>query len=285
MPPSPASGRPPAREGISATKTVLRGVVPPGQFWAARAGDSPFAPGTLLEPGTQLLGPVPAWHFPDLPEEAPIPFDYQVLHVDADLIIVHKPHFLPTTSNGRLVRQTLQTRLRVDFAEPDIVPLHRLDRLTAGVVVCSRNPQTRAAYQQLFSQRQVRKTYQARTVRPLSPVSPPPQEIVLGMRKVKGCRQVLADAAGTPTRTWVQPHPEYVELRPLTGHTHQLRVLLNHLGAPIVGDDTYPVDKGLDLYDFSSPLQLLAYSLEFTDPLTSRARKYVAPYSFGGSLD
>ena len=123
--------------------------------------------GTVLEPGTELPGPTLAWYHPDVPAEEPIPFDYSVLYADSDLIVADKPHFLPTTSNGRLVRETLQTRLRVDFGEEDIVPLHRLDRLTAGLVLCSRNPHTRGAYQRLFQDRAVAKHYQARLTAPL----------------------------------------------------------------------------------------------------------------------
>lgn len=130
---------------------MLTGIVPATPtYWAGEAGDSAFSPGTRLEPGTLLPGPTLAWYHPSIPPEVPIPFDYRVVYEDGDLIVVDKPHFLPTTSNGRIVRETLQTRLRVDYGEDSIVPLHRLDRLTSGLVLCSRNPRTRAAYQ-LFS--------------------------------------------------------------------------------------------------------------------------------------
>ena len=134
--PVPNSGRPPARAGISPRKTVLRGRVPEeGEYFAARAGDSPFSPGTVLPLGAALPHPVPAWYHPAVPPERPIPFDYSVVHADSDLIVADKPHFLPTTTNGRLQHETLQTRLRVDFGEDDIVPLHRLDRLTAIMLI------------------------------------------------------------------------------------------------------------------------------------------------------
>ena len=147
--PVPNSGRPPARAGISPRKTVLRGRVPEEEYFAARAGDSPFARHRAVArrrtPASRarLVPPCGA-------AGAPIPFDYSVVHADRDLIVADKPHFLPTTTNGRLQRETLQTRLRVDFGEDGIVPLHRLDRLTAGLVICSRNPETRAAYQRIF---------------------------------------------------------------------------------------------------------------------------------------
>ena len=86
---------------------------------------------------------------------------------------------------------------------------------------------------------------------------------------------MLVDDRGTRTETRVRRvGDDVVELEPLTGHTHQLRVVLNHLGTPIVGDDTYPVDRGLSLHDFSSPLHLLAAAASFPDPLTGEYRVF-----------
>ena len=263
--------RPPAREGISPRKVMLTGIVPASPtYWAGEAGDSAFSPGTRLEPGTQLPGPTLAWYHPSVLDEEPIPFDYRVVYEDRDLIVADKPHFLPTTSNGRIVRETLQTRLRVDFGEDSIVPLHRLDRLTSGLVLCSRNPRTRPAYQRLFQERAVTKHYRASVSTPLWFEG----TLQLGMRRVRGERQVLVDPAGTPTQTRVRAQGTVVDVWPLTGHTHQIRVVLNHLGHPIVGDDTYPVDRGLDLYDFSTPLQLAHIAMRFTDPVSGQERVF-----------
>ncbi len=217
-----------------------------------------------------LPGPTLAWYHPSVPSEEPIPFDYRVVYEDGDLIVVDKPHFLPTTSNGRIVRETLQTRLRVDFNEDSIVPLHRLDRLTSGLVLCSRNPHTRAAYQQLFQKRAVVKHYRAQVAAPFSFDG----TVRLGMRRARGERQVRVDSAGTPTVTRVRASGTTADVWPFTGHTHQIRVVLNHLGHPIVGDDTYPVDRGLDLYDFSTPLLLSHVALSFSDPVTGRKREF-----------
>lgn len=254
---------------------MLSGRVPAfPAYVAGSAGDSPFEVGEALVPGTVLDRPVPAWFHPDVPPEPEIPFTYEVLHVDEDLIVVDKPHFLPSTTNGRIIRETVQTRLRVEFGEDDIVPLHRLDRLTAGVLVCSRRPETRGAYQRLFQERLVGKTYLARVLGEPT-VGGAPEVVRLGMRKEKGRRQTLVDAHGTPTETVLRKvGASVVELEPLTGHTHQLRVLLNHLGTPIMGDDTYPVDRGLALRDFTTPLHLLAVGVAFRDPLTGGQRAF-----------
>lgn len=192
------------------------------------------------------------------------------MYEDGDLIVVDKPHFLPTTSNGRIVRETLQTRLRVDYGEEEIVPLHRLDRLTSGLVLCSRNPRTRPAYQRLFQDRAVTKRYRAEVATPMRFEG----TVHLGMRRVRGERQVRVDASGVPTVTRVRARGTAVDVWPLTGHTHQIRVVLNHLGHPIVGDDTYPVDRGLSLYDFSTPLQLSHIAMSFKDPLSGEKREF-----------
>ena len=116
------------------------------------------------------------------------------------------------------------------------------------------------------------KTYRARVTQPLQFEG----MVTLRMAKPHGSRQVVVDPAGTPTQTFVRASGKDVELQPLTGHTHQLRVLLNHLGSPICGDDTYPVDKGLALYDFSEPLQLVHERLEFIDPICGARRQFFA---------
>jgi tRNA pseudouridine32 synthase/23S rRNA pseudouridine746 synthase len=273
------------------------------------------------------------FHRPVPPEER-IPFEVGIVFEDDDLLVVDKPHFLASTPNGRFVRECVVTRLRVDLGQPDLVAIHRLDRITAGLLVLSKRPETRGRYQRLFQDRRVSKTYRA-----LAPAPPPELEfpLVRESRLVKpvGGRQVH-EVAGEPnavsrirllrtitTRTsvsgaawppqregsdheqrdrWegergapprrgdsdVDPRDrtrgedeapprrgvaEY-ELEPVTGKTHQLRVHMNALGLPILGDPVYPVDLAPDPYDFSSPLQLLAAKIEFDDPLTGLSRRF-----------
>ena len=263
----------PVVAGISPRRVVLRGMVPADRTYVAGdAGDSPFRFGETIPAGTVLERPMPAWFAPEIPPEPAIPFTHEVLECTGRYVVVDKPHFLPATTNGRIVRETVQTRLRVELDNPDIVPLHRLDRLTAGVLLCSTDPASRAAYQTLFQRCRVTKTYLARVVGE-PPVGEDWTTIDVPMRKLPGQRAVRVTGGGIPTRTRVRRAGDrIVELRPVTGHTHQLRVLLAHLGCPIVGDDTYPVDRGLDLRDFSQPLGLVATCLQLTDPVDGRPR-------------
>lgn len=78
-------------------------------------------------------------------EEPHIPFECEVLYENDAIIVVDKPHFLATTPRGMWYRETALIRLREQYGEPDIVPAHRLDRLTAGIVVFVRKPELRGA--------------------------------------------------------------------------------------------------------------------------------------------
>ncbi|NEG88728.1 pseudouridine synthase, partial [Bifidobacterium aerophilum] len=104
-------------------------------------------------------------------DEPRIPFDFEVLYEDAGIIVIDKPHFLATTPRGMWYRETALIRLRERYGEPDIVPAHRLDRLTAGVVVFVRDPALRGAYQMLFQERRTTKVYEC--LAPAAPIRRP----------------------------------------------------------------------------------------------------------------
>ena len=231
------------------------------------------------------------------------------MHVDEHLVVVDKPHFLATMPRGRHVTQTALVRLRRLLAEPDLAPAHRLDRLTAGVLLFTRRPPERAAYQRLFADREARKEYRALAglPRPLrsgvSPVEPgvSPLELVerrtvrvanrivktagdLRARVVDGPANAVSDITlerevdGPPAGCATFRLGEY-RLVPHTGRTHQLRLHMASLRVPILGDPLYPeVDDDLaaapDRGDFSQPLRLIASRLEFTDPVTGEERRF-----------
>ncbi|QTH60781.1 pseudouridine synthase [Corynebacterium hindlerae] len=253
----------PARDGISPLRVVLRSVVPSDRtYYAGASGDSGFAFGSVLEPGTVLPKPTPAWYHEEVQPEDPIPFQEIPVFQGCGLMVVDKPAFVPSTPNGRIVRETVQTRQRVATGNDDIVAVHRLDRLTCGLLALSTSAETRGFYQQQFAQRHAKKRYRA-VVSGNLPLGTEWQTFELPMLKVKGERQVRVDTRGKKTVTRARLlQDSLVELEPLTGHTHQLRVLCSHLGAPIDGDDTYPIDNGLQLDNFSDTLKLCATHLE-----------------------
>jgi tRNA pseudouridine32 synthase/23S rRNA pseudouridine746 synthase len=219
-------------------------------------------------------------YYREVRDEQPIPFKEVVLYVDDDLVVVDKPHFLPVAPVGQYVRETLLVRLQATLGNRDLAPLHRIDRATAGLVMFSANPATRNAYQSLFRLRSIHKCYEA-----LAPALPNEQfpltrrtrlergEPFIRSREVDG-------QANTETRievletntTW-----RYA-LYPVTGKKHQLRVHMAALGAPIRNDDLYPEMIGRAADDFGRPLQLLAKSIAFVDPLTGAARHFTSTF-------
>jgi tRNA pseudouridine32 synthase/23S rRNA pseudouridine746 synthase len=213
-------------------------------------------------------------YFREVAAETPIPFTETVIHADEHLVAVDKPHFLPVTPAGGFVEETLLARLIRRFDNPALVPLHRIDRLTAGLVLFSANPGTRAVYQALFRERLIEKRYEA--IAPGLPGSVFP--LVRRSRIVTGEPFFrMHEIDGDPNS---ETHMDVIEradacwryaLTPVTGKKHQLRVHMAALGAPILGDLLYPTLGDQD-DDYARPLQLLAKSLAFADPLDGRPR-------------
>ncbi|MEV8323497.1 pseudouridine synthase [Kitasatospora sp. NPDC056731] len=232
----------------------------------------PVAPDEPFRPGAHL------WFYRDLPEEVYVPFELEVLHRDEHLVVVDKPHFLATTPRGRHVVETALSRLRHSLDLPALSPAHRLDRLTAGLAMFVVRPEERGAYQTLFSDRLVRKEYQA--IAPYDPALDLPRTVrshILKERGVIAARELDAPPNSESRIDLLERRDGLARyrLRPLSGRTHQLRLHMCGLGVPILGDPVYPVvlpEPAPD--DFRRPLQLLASVLEFTDPLTGREHRF-----------
>ena len=203
-------------------------------------------------------------------EEPHIPFECEVLYENDAIIVVDKPHFLATTPRGMWYRETALIRLREQYGEPDIVPAHRLDRLTAGIIVFVRKPELRGAYQMLFQNPAIRASHICKDRGRLQAYEIP--ETINA--------QTLIERGSTVRCFDGKAYVNYV-LHPKTGKTHQLRVHMNSLGLPILGDDFYPniVQRSYD--DFSQPLELVARELRFDDPVTGEPRTFVSKVPLG----
>ncbi|KWV14464.1 pseudouridine synthase [Xanthomonas translucens] len=219
-------------------------------------------------------------YFREVADEAPIAAVERIVHADAHLVVADKPHGLPVTPSGRYLRETLLARLVARLGNPALVPLHRLDRATAGLVLFSADPGSRAAYQALFRERRIAKTYQA-----LAPALPGQVfPLVRASRLVRGepfFRMAEADGeANSLTRIAVLDAPDgplwRYALAPVTGRKHQLRVHMAALGAPILGDTLYPQLRAEGDDACACVLQLLACGLSFDDPLSGQARHFAS---------
>ncbi|WP_174236885.1 pseudouridine synthase [Stutzerimonas nosocomialis] len=219
-------------------------------------------------------------YFREVPDEKPIPFAAQVLHLDEHLLVADKPHFLPVMPAGEYVSETLLARLCRQVGNADLVPIHRIDRLTAGLVLFSTNPDSRGRYQALFRERMIDKRYEA-----ICPALPH-----LDFPRVERLHMVEGEPFFLMKRGDGEPNSETrievlerrdgfwrYALHPVTGRKHQLRLQMATLGAGICNDPFYPelLERGRrDQDDYSQPLKLLARGLAFRDPLTGEARQF-----------
>ncbi|MET0982638.1 MAG: pseudouridine synthase [Telluria sp.] len=248
--------------------------------WAARLerGEVVDATGNPLQADSHVRKGMRIWYYRELDGlEAPIPFRERILFQDAHLLVVDKPHFLPMIPTGRFLHETLLVRLKAQLELPHLTPIHRLDRETAGVVIFSHNVETRGRYQSMFQKRVVRKTYEA-LAGPMEGRSFP---FTYRSRMVDGDKFfVMREEEGEPNSETVIEELERrgdivrYRLHPHTGRKHQLRLHLASLGAPILNDAFYPVALPCKGDDFSAPLQLLARSISFDDPLTGEPRTF-----------
>jgi len=245
-----------------------------GEAAAAKvlAGEVVCADGSVVQAGTVLPSGASVYLYRDLPDEVPVPFDIPILHRDDDIVVADKPHFLATMPRGGHVAQTATVRLRRSLELPELSPAHRLDRLTAGVLLFTVRREVRGAYQTMFARGGAAKTYLAR-----AGVSSLDFPLTVRSRIVKQRGRLQAfEEPGEPNAETLVEHlgDGLYRLTPRTGRTHQLRVHMASLGLPILGDPLYPnvIDVAPD--DFSTPLQLLAQRLEFDDPVSGVRRVF-----------
>lgn len=251
-----------------------------------------FERGRVLDAEGRVLGVAAAYrkgaeihYFRGVPDEPAIPFTETVVHADAHLVVACKPHFLPVAPTGAYVRETLLTRLVQRFDNPSLVPLHRIDRDTAGLVLFSANPDSRARYQALFRERRIRKHYLV-VAPPLPDLVFPhvhrsrlePGEPFFRMQEVPGApnSETVIEVLSRGEDTWTY------RLEPVTGRKHQLRVHMAALGAPILHDRFYPHLREQGPEDAERPLQLFADTLTFDDPLTGEPRCFKSKKGGGG---
>ncbi|MGD9622884.1 MAG: pseudouridine synthase [Mycolicibacterium sp.] len=274
----------PVRDGLGPARVRLRGgavmVELADRFGEAAAakvlrGEVVTADGGVVTASTVLQPNSHVYLYRDLPSEVTVPFAMPILYRDEDIVVVDKPHFLATMPRGRHVAQTAVVRLRRELELPELSPAHRLDRLTAGVLLFTARREVRGRYQSMFARGLVRKTYLAHSTAESHLEFP----VTLRNRIVK--QRGILQAAVVPGEPNAETRIErcgdaIYRLTPQTGRTHQLRVHMASLGLPITGDPLYPSVIDVVADDFSTPLRLLAHSLKFQDPLSGTERRFTS---------
>ncbi len=255
------------------------------QVWAQRMIDGKvhWHNGSLIKPDTPFRAQQRVYYYREVEHEPSIPFTETILFQNEHLLVAHKPHFLALTPGGTFVNECLQNRLRLKTGIETLQALHRLDRVTAGLVLFSTNPATRHLYHQLFSQRKIEKIYHA-----IAKVGSE-QKIEGGAWQVKNRlssskpsfrMQVVEGEANSYTEIRGLRKcgdKALFELKPITGKTHQLRVHMQTKGWPILNDKYYPALEEESADNYEKPLQLLAKQLRFTDPVSQVARYFCSP--------
>ncbi len=258
--------------------------------WSARMarGEVVGADGIPFSPNAAYRAHAKVYYYRSLPAEALIPFEECLLYQDDFLVVVDKPHFLPVVPSGRYVRETLLARMKRKLGIDTLSPIHRIDRDTAGLVLFCVRPDLRNHYQSLFRQRTVAKRYEA--IAPLRSDLDFPITYRSRLEEGPSFMQ-MREVAGEPN---AETHIELLDTRgaqarfclyPVTGRKHQLRAHMSALGMPILNDRIYPVllpeerctDAAAALY--TQPLQLLAKSLCFTDPVTGKERYFESRFA------
>lgn len=258
------------------------------QLWRQRMADGKvhFHDGSLLTTQSLFQPQQRIYYYREVESEPSIPFKETILFQDQHILVAYKPHFLAVTPGGIYVNECLQNRLRRSTGIEHLQALHRLDRVTAGLVMFSVNPDTRHHYHHLFETRLIHKTYQA-------VAKTNDNQTLIGQQwEVKNrivqseprFRMCVADGVANShsvIRCLQQStHQALFELNPVSGKTHQLRVHMQALGWPILNDKYYPQLQPLSVDNYSAPLQLLAKELQFTDPMTQHPRHF----SYDGNL-
>lgn len=249
--------------------------------WAQRLHDGDVVDdhGQCITAQTPFAAGRRLYYYRALESEPHIPFEAVVLWQDEHLLVVDKPHFLPVLPSGKYLQETVLIRLKNALGLDTLSPIHRIDRDTAGLVLFSKQVATRGAYQALFRTRQVDKTYEC--IAPWNPDLPWPlrreTRIVaashfMQQTEVDGVPNALTHI--TPIE--IQGGFARYALKPVTGQRHQLRVHMAALGLPIVGDGIYPTLTPEGSADYNHPLQLLAKTIAFVDPLSGVQRQFAS---------
>jgi 23S rRNA pseudouridine1911/1915/1917 synthase len=202
----------------------------------------------------------------------------RLLYADEHLAAVDKPAGVPAQPTLTTDRGTLPALAGALLGGP-VAIVHRLDRETSGVTVLARTREAAAALSEAFRTGAPEKTYLALCARAPQPPEGRVEAPIGKDPRRPGLRRVAAGGEDAATRyrtVAAGPLGALVEARPETGRTHQIRVHLAHLGAPLLGDPRYGGPRRIGEVDVPRVL-LHAWRLELAHPVTGAPMAFEAP--------
>lgn len=239
-------------------------------------------PARKLEPGERIELTIPPVKLLSV-EAQNIPLD--ILYQDADVVIVNKPcgmvvHPAAGNEDGTLVNALLYHVHDLSGIGGEMRPgiVHRLDKDTSGLILIAKNDRAHAHLSEQFKQRTMEKHYRAVAA---GSFSEPAGLIDAPIARHPTDRKKMAIVPdGKPSRTeWHVLEPlcgaTHLDVHLLTGRTHQIRVHMQSIGHPLLGDRIYA--PHLKTAVQIPRLMLHAYSLSFTHPSTGERMTFTAP--------
>ena len=234
--------------------------------------------GTVVREDSEYRHGIHVYYRKHVPFEPDVVEEPLIVFRDAEIIVVDKPHGMAVTPAGDHVERSLIARLQKNTGLPDLAPVHRLDRETAGLLLLTIRREARGPYHRLFSEGTIEREYLA-----VAHVA-----VALGVkhwlienRIERGepwfRQKIVSGAVNAITEIeLIDASSELGQFRlfPKTGKKHQLRVHMASIGCPIVGDPFYPTIRKKQ--EGEPPLQLLAVRLTFRDPLTHTVRTFTS---------
>jgi tRNA pseudouridine32 synthase / 23S rRNA pseudouridine746 synthase len=245
-------------------------------------GDMVCSTGALLTEQTPFRAQQAIYYFREVPLEARVPFDEVIIFQDDEILVADKPPFLTVVPAGQHLHETLLVRLRKRTGLSNLVPMHRIDRETSGLVMFTLNPATRGKYQSLFEAKKINKRYEA--IAPINEALTFPlthrsrieeSASFMQMHEVDGLPNSVTHIRCVEKANGIAKF----EINPETGKKHQIRIHFSALGMPICNDQIYPVLQPQGQDDYQRPLQLLAKAIWFTDPVNGEQRAFESPRS------
>jgi len=210
------------------------------------------------------------------------PAEPRILYADDTLLVVDKPAgLLAVPGRGPDKQDCLSARIQQ--LHPDALVVHRLDMATSGLMLMARGKPSQQALSRSFADRAVHKTYQAVVRGNPAPGGHGTIDLPILLDWAQRPRRVISADGGKPSTTHWRVLGEFgnahtrVELVPVTGRSHQLRVHMLAIGHPILGDPLYFLGDSADLAD---RLMLHASRIAFPHPVTGQAQQFDCPPDF-----